>query len=49
MKLDHNRAKSILATKLNEKVEDIENIVIWGNHSTTQVQTYLIVKLVQER
>ena len=37
MKLDHNRAKSILATKLNEKVEDIENIVIWGNHSTTQV------------
>ena len=37
MKLDHNRAKSILATKLNEKVEDIQNIVIWGNHSTTQV------------
>ena len=37
MKLDHNRAKSILATKLNEKVEDIENIIIWGNHSTTQV------------
>ena len=37
MKLDHNRAKSILATKLNEKVEDIEKIVIWGNHSTTQV------------
>ena len=37
MKLDHNRAKSILAAKLNEKVEDIENIVIWGNHSTTQV------------
>ena len=37
MKLDHNRARSILAAKLNEKVEDIENIVIWGNHSTTQV------------
>ena len=47
MKLDHNRAKSILATKLNEKVEDIENIVIWGNHSTTQVPDLVIVKLVQ--
>lgn len=37
MKLDQNRAKSILATKLNEKVENIKNMVIWGNHSTTQV------------
>ena len=26
-----------LNIKENEKVEDIENIVIWGNHSTTQV------------
>ena len=37
MKLDHNRAKSILSTKLGEKVEQIKNIAIWGNHSTTQV------------
>lgn len=37
MKLDHNRAKSILASKIGEKVEDIEQMVIWGNHSTTQV------------
>ena len=37
MKLDHNRAKSILSGKLNEKVENIKNMVIWGNHSTTQV------------
>ncbi len=37
MKLDQNRAKSILASKLNEKVEDVKNMIIWGNHSTTQV------------
>ena len=37
MKLDQNRAKSILATKLDERVENIQNMVIWGNHSTTQV------------
>ena len=37
MKLDHNRAKSILSDKLNEKVENIKNMIIWGNHSITQV------------
>ena len=37
MKLDHNRAKSILSSKLEKKVEQIKNMMIWGNHSTTQV------------
>lgn len=37
MKLDQNRAKSILASKLDKKVEDIHKMIIWGNHSTTQV------------
>jgi len=37
MKLDHNRAKSILSSKLETKVEKIKNMMIWGNHSTTQV------------
>tara|TARA_Y100000768_G_scaffold283659_1_gene218264 strand:- start:1217 stop:2182 length:966 start_codon:yes stop_codon:yes gene_type:complete len=37
MKLDHNRAKSILSSKLEKKVEQIRNMTIWGNHSTTQV------------
>ncbi|MEC8996381.1 MAG: malate dehydrogenase [Pseudomonadota bacterium] len=36
MKLDQNRAKSILATQLNETVENIRQLVVWGNHSTTQ-------------
>ena len=37
MKLDQNRAKSILASKINQKVECIKNMIVWGNHSTTQV------------
>ena len=37
MKLDHNRAKSILSSKIDKKVEQIKNMMIWGNHSTTQV------------
>ena len=37
MKLDQNRAKSILASKLDKQVEDIHQMIIWGNHSTTQV------------
>ena len=37
MKLDQNRAKSILAEKINGQVEDIQQMIIWGNHSTTQV------------
>ena len=37
MKLDHNRGKSILSSKLGVKVEQIKNMMIWGNHSTTQV------------
>lgn len=37
MKLDQNRAKSILASKLKDRVEKVKNMIIWGNHSTTQV------------
>ncbi|MDE0268533.1 MAG: malate dehydrogenase [Acidimicrobiaceae bacterium] len=35
-RLDHNRAKAQLATRLDVPVEDIRNMTIWGNHSTTQ-------------
>ena len=34
-RLDHNRGQHQLAQKLNHKVEDIKNFVIWGNHSST--------------
>ena len=35
-RLDHNRALSQLANKLNVPVEAITKMTIWGNHSTTQ-------------
>lgn len=36
MRLDHNRALSQLATKLDRSSTEFENLVIWGNHSATQ-------------
>lgn len=36
-RLDHNRALSQLAGKTDSAVADIKRMVIWGNHSTTQV------------
>jgi malate dehydrogenase len=35
-RLDHNRALSQLAAKTSSKVTDIEKMIIWGNHSSTQ-------------
>jgi len=35
-RLDHNRAMSQLATRLDASVNDIKKMTIWGNHSTTQ-------------
>ena len=36
MRLDHTRAVSMLAQKLNCSTTDITKVAIWGNHSTTQ-------------
>ena len=35
-RLDQNRAISQLSDKLKTRVEDIKNVIIWGNHSLTQ-------------
>ncbi len=35
-RLDHNRAMSQLAQKTGKHVNDIANMTIWGNHSSTQ-------------
>ena len=35
-RLDHNRAISLLAEKCGVLTTDIKNMIIWGNHSTTQ-------------
>ncbi|OKL53730.1 malate dehydrogenase [Bowdeniella nasicola] len=36
MRLDHNRAISQLATKLDADVTDIKKMTVWGNHSADQ-------------
>ena len=35
-RLDHNRAVTQLAKKLDASVEDVKKLTIWGNHSATQ-------------
>jgi malate dehydrogenase len=40
LRLDHNRALSQLASKLNKPVADIEKLVVWGNHSPTMYPDY---------
>src|SRR3954463_14312457 len=36
MRLDHNRAVSQVAQKINQRVSAIKKIAVWGNHSATQ-------------
>jgi malate dehydrogenase len=36
-RLDHNRALSQLAQKTGAPVRDVQRMIIWGNHSSTQV------------
>ena len=36
-RLDHNRALSQLAGKTDNAVADVKGMIIWGNHSSTQV------------
>jgi malate dehydrogenase len=35
MRLDHNRAMSMLAGKAGKPVDSVEKMVVWGNHSPT--------------
>jgi malate dehydrogenase len=45
-RLDHNRALSQLAEKTGAHVNDIQKMIIWGNHSATQYPdiTHAVVK-----
>ncbi|KAF5281972.1 hypothetical protein FQA39_LY00496 [Lamprigera yunnana] len=36
-RLDQNRARAQIAAKSNVAVADVSNVIIWGNHSSTQV------------
>lgn len=35
-RLDHNRALGQISERLNVHVSDVKNVIIWGNHSSTQ-------------
>jgi len=35
-RLDHNRATSEVAHKIGVNVENVKNVIVWGNHSDTQ-------------
>jgi len=35
-RLDHNRAKAQIALKLGVSAQQVKNVIIWGNHSSTQ-------------
>ncbi len=45
MRLDQNRAVYQLANKSGVSVSDVSNVVIWGNHSTTQVPDFVNAKI----
>jgi len=40
MMLDELRARAQIANKLNVLVEDVDNMIVWGNHSATQFPDY---------
>lgn len=39
-RLDQNRAQHLLAEKAEVPLESVKNVIIWGNHSATQVPDY---------
>ncbi len=45
MRLDENRAKAMLALKGGVTVEEVNRVVVWGNHSATQVPDFLNAKI----
>ena len=43
--LDQNRAKSAIANKAGVDTTNVEDVVIWGNHSATQVPDFTKIKI----
>jgi malate dehydrogenase len=48
LRLDHNRALSQLANKIQKPVEQIEKLIVWGNHSPTMYPDYRFATAGQE-
>lgn len=45
MRLDQNRAASMLAAKAGVGIEAVSHVTVWGNHSSTQVADFLNAKI----
>ena len=45
MRLDQNRTQSMLAAKAKVGVADVSNVVVWGNHSATQVPDFVNARI----
>ncbi len=48
-RLDQNRAVAMLAKKAAVGVADVSHLVVWGNHSSTQVPDFLNAKIKGKR
>jgi malate dehydrogenase len=44
-RLDQNRAAFQLANKANVDIKEVTNVLIWGNHSSTQVPDFVNAKI----
>jgi len=47
-RLDQNRATAQIAQKFNVQNEQVKNVLIWGNHSATQVPDVAIATIVEQ-
>src|SRR2546430_2014861 len=48
-RLDENRAVAMLANKLDVGVDDVQNLVVWGNHSPTMFPDLFNAKVGDQR
>lgn len=44
-RLDQNRATALLAQKSHSKIQDVTHMIIWGNHSATQVPDFMHARI----
>ena len=48
-RLDQNRAQYQLAKKAGVDIDTVENVIIWGNHSATQVPDFMNTKIGEKK
>lgn len=45
MRLDQNRASAFLAEKAQIPIQEVSHVIVWGNHSSTQVPDFIHARL----